>query len=92
MQVIILNLIFKGEEKEKMVFGLNWLPAIIILKLREAEGRKLANMSCDKKCNFFRILANLRCSNCFDVKPYVNEKDQCDCRVTINPGWIWGWE
>jgi hypothetical protein len=50
------------------------------------------NIMCEKRCSLIRMFANLRCSDCFDIKASVDEKNQCDCRVTVNPDRIWGWD
>ncbi len=50
------------------------------------------NLSYEKRCDFIKMLANLRCPGCFGVAVNVDERERCDCRVTINSNRIWGWE
>jgi hypothetical protein len=50
------------------------------------------NLSCDKRCGFIRMLANLRCPGCFGIEVNPETKGGCDCKITINPEKIWGWE
>ncbi len=50
------------------------------------------DISCKQRCDFVRILADLICPNCIEVKANLNEKDRCDCRLTIDPERMWQWE
>jgi hypothetical protein len=50
------------------------------------------NLSCEKRCGLIRILANLRCPGCFGIAVNPEATGGCECKITINPNKIWGWE
>jgi hypothetical protein len=49
-------------------------------------------LTCAKRCHIIEFLANLKCPNCFGSETYVNEQNDCECRLTAKTDLRLRWE